>query len=341
MSLARTRLGALLVALIVAGAALAGCSDDSSDSAATTAPETTGAAFPVTIDTAYGEITVDEKPQRIVALSGRHIELLSLIDEQPVAFTDYGADNAELLDAYPWMEGTFTGEADPRLFTGEGLPSAEAVAAYEPDLILTTIWQTDEQLYEQLSQIAPTYVGTAVGTNTSWQDDLTALATLTGNDTAVVAETEAELAAALEASAERLPGLQGKTFQLAVLTDPETLTLTEYGVSPVMGLGLVPGDDQPTTVEEGGADSPTISRENVEKLTADVVLIPSRMPGNDTALKADPRVETLPASENGTLLFLTPQQWNAINGGSAVSEMWWLEQMTPVLEASALNGGEG
>lgn len=334
--IARTRATALAIGALAAvplvGSDAVGAADASVPAA--------DAASPVTIDTAYGEITVDGKPERIVALSGRHLELLTLLDEEPVAFTDYGADNDQLLASYPWMEGTYQGEPDPSLFTADYQPSAEAIAAWEPDLILTTIWQTDEELYEQLSQIAPTYVGIETDTNTDWQDDLAALATLTGHDTAVVEEAEAELAAGLAAAAERLPGLQGKSFYIAALGDGEQLWLTEYAAAPVAALGLKPGDGQPMEGEDA-ADAPRFSQENIDQLTADVVLIAAenRDPSGQfrAALEADPRLAALPASDNGTLIFLSPPQWNAVNGGTAASVLWWLDEIVPVLEGSALN----
>lgn len=340
MTLTRAHLLSAFAAAAVATAlVLTGCS--ASEPAATPAAESgSEAGFPVTIDTAYGEITVDEKPQRIVALSGRHVELLSLLDEQPIAFTDYGADTEQLLASYPWMEGTFEGDPDPALFTADYQPAVEAIAAYDPDLILTTIWQTDEQLFEQLSQIAPTYVGIETDTNTTWQADLTALATLTGHDVGIVAEQETEVDNALALAAEKLPGLQGASFFIAVLGDGEQLWLTEYAAEPLLALGLQPGDGQPVGGSEA-AGAPKFSQENIDQLTADVVLIAAenRDPSGQfrAALEADPRLAELPASENGTLIFLAPAEWNAVNGGSAASLLWWLDLTLPKLQASALN----
>lgn len=295
---------------------------------------------PVSLDTAYGEITVDKKPKRIVALGGRHLELLTLLGEKPVAFADYGSDKEQMLTSYPWLEGTIEGEPDLDLFTAEYQPAPEAIAALEPDLILTTIWQTDEKLYKQLSQIAPTYVGIEADTNTEWQDDLAALAKLTGHDEGIVADAQGELDAALESAAERLPGLQDKSFYIAALGDGDQLWLTEYAAEPAMALGLKPGEGQPVNGEEA-ADAPKYSQENIDQLTADVVLIAAenRDPSGAfrAALEADPRLAELPASKNGTMIFLATAQWNAVNGGTAASQVWWLNQIVPVLEESTLN----
>lgn len=340
MLVTRTHRSGLLAGIVVAVLVLSGCSAAAPEPDGAASPDLPGVGFPVTVDTAYGEISVKKDPERIVALNGRHLELLTVLDEVPIAFADYGADDAQFLASYPWLEGTYEGEADPELFTADYQPAPEAIAALDPDLILTTIWQTDETLYEQLSQIAPTYVGIEADTNTPWQDDLAALAALTGHDEQVVADTESELDTALAAAAEDLPGLQGKTFYAAALGDGEQLWLTEYPAAPLLGLGMEPGEGQPVEGSQA-ADAPTFSQENIDALTADVVIIAAenRDPSGEfrAALEADPRLDALPASKNGTLLFLDSGQWNAVNGGTAASVIWWLEQIEPVLAKSALN----
>ncbi len=344
--IAPRRITALLAGMLITILCLVGCAgnttsaNNTSESASPTSPTPDVGNFPATIDTAYGEITVDKKPERIVALDSGYVELLAFLDEKPVVFASYLSDNEELLTYSPWLAGTYQGEPDPSLFTADYQPSAEAVAAWKPDLILTTIWQTDEQLYKQLSQIAPTYVGIEPDTNTDWQANLAALATLTGHDAAVVDQVQADLDAALAAAAGRLQGLQGKTFHVAALGPDEQLWLTEYANAPLVGLGLKPGEGQPVSGEQA-ASAPKFSKENVDQLTADVVFVATehRDPSGEwqAALDADPRVAALPASQNGTLIYLTAPQWNAVNGGSPASVQWWLDEVVPLLEKSSLN----
>lgn len=325
------RLTTLVAGLLAAAVVLAGCGG-------TPAAETPAAApadAPVTLATAYGDITVDAKPQRIVALAGRHVELLNLLGEKPVAWADYLTTADEVLQYSPWMEGTYSTDPDPSLFTADYLPAPEAIAALKPDLILTTIWQTDEPTYAQLSQIAPTYVGTEKDTNTSWQDDLRSLATLTRNDPGIVEKVQAEHDATFAAAAAKLPALQGKSFYIAALGEGEQLWLTEYAASPLIALGLKPGEGQPTSGAQA-ADAPKFSLENVDKLTADVVIVATehRDPTGafKAALQADPRVAALPAAQNNALIYLDSTQWGAVNGGSAASEEWWLNGILPTLE---------
>ncbi|WP_066904597.1 ABC transporter substrate-binding protein [Millisia brevis] len=336
---------AALVGVLGAAMALAGCASDSAGSdASTTASAAADGAFPATIDTAYGEVTVDEKPERIVVFTDSYLDLLDILGERPTAWADGYGGEAAFLEWNPWLAGTYDEPGDPNLLTAEYAPSAEAVAALDPDLILTDVWNVDEPLYQQLSQIAPTYVGIDTDTQTSWQDNLNALALLTGHDPSIVADTEAKLDDTFAAAADRLPGLRDKTFQVPVFNGtPPQLYLSEYGNEAIARLGLVPGNGQPTD-GDGGLEVAPISLENIEQLDADVVFVAAAGSlGDDVidesfaALRADPRLADLPAERNGALLYLTSAQWLAVNGGTPASYTWWLDQVVPQLEQSALN----
>lgn len=345
---ARSRATALLAGVVSVGLVLAGCASNSSDGATNGAPSdsaSSNGAFPVTIDAAYGDVTVEKKPERIVAVGTDWIGLLDILGEKPVAVSGEESD----LDDYPWLQGRYDGDFNADLFTADYTDSPEAIAALQPDLILTSVWSVDEQLYERLSSIAPTYVGletTDEGGDTSWQDNLTSLAALTGHDEKIVEETEAKYDAALSDAAAKLPGLQGKTFQLGVLDgEDQQLQLTEYANEPIEALGLTPGDGQPTGGGDSiGANAPKYSMENIDKFSADVVFIvthESADPENKfrTAFEADPRVPELLAAKNGTLVYLYGPQWLAVNPPTPSSVQWWLDEVVPQLEASALNTG--
>ncbi|OZE91999.1 ABC transporter substrate-binding protein [Rhodococcoides fascians] len=347
------RATALLAGLVSVGLVLAGCSSDSSDGAtngassdsASSDSASSDGAFPVTIDAAYGDVTVEEKPERIVAVGTDWIGLLDVLGEKPIAVSGEASD----LDDYPWLQGLYDGDFNADLYTAEGMDSPEAIAALDPDLILTSVWSADEQVYDRLSSIAPTYVGLETqdeGGDTSWQDNLASLAALTGHDEKIVDETEAKYEATLSEAAAKLPGLQGKTFQLGVLDgDDQQLWLTEYANEPIEALGLTPGDGQPTGEGDSvAANAPKYSLENIDQFSADVVFIVTHEyadPENTfrTAFEADPRVPELAAAKNGTLVYLYGPQWLAVNPPTPSSVQWWVDEVVPQLEASALNTG--
>ena len=79
-------------------------------------------SFPVTVEADNGPVTVDERPERIVSLSGSHTEILFAVDagDQVVAVDEYSY--------YP---------ADAPVTDLSGFtPNTEAIAEYDPDLVL-------------------------------------------------------------------------------------------------------------------------------------------------------------------------------------------------------------
>ena len=115
----------ILVAVALAFA-LAACSDDP---AITTAPtggsataSTGSAAFPVTVTGTNGDVTIDSRPERIVSLSPTATEDLFAIGagDQVVAVDD---------------QSNYPGDAPTTDLSGFE-PNVEAIAGYEPDLVV-------------------------------------------------------------------------------------------------------------------------------------------------------------------------------------------------------------
>ncbi|MGO1791676.1 MAG: ABC transporter substrate-binding protein [Micrococcaceae bacterium] len=326
----------LSVALVLTGCGSEGASNGSDD--VSTDPGSS-AGYPVTVDTAWGELTIEEKPERIVVFGPMYVDVLTSLDEPVTAFTSGNlATEDQLLQNYPWLEG-LTGPFDPEVATAAADVSLEAVAAYEPDLILGTIWTTPEDRYEQFSQIAPTYVGRDSDVATGWEDVLTDVGALTGKPeeaTQLIAEVEAAFADA----AERLPGLQGKTYS-AVTFNLDKNEFVFTSTAPwLQDLGLVPAENQPTSNISQG-QTPNLSLENIEQLNGDVLIIGESYlsaPGETQQfLEADPRFSELPASQNGAVLFQPSAVGLANTNGGPIALRWMLDQVVPQLEEMPLN----
>ncbi|RBY95000.1 ABC transporter substrate-binding protein [Blastococcus sp. TBT05-19] len=109
---------ALLLALLLSVTAC-GSGDSGGDSAA----ETSGSAsFPVTVTGSNGEITLEEQPRSIVSLSPSATEMLFAIG---------AGDQVEAVDDY----SNFPEDAPVTDLSGF-TPNAEAIAGYEPDLVV-------------------------------------------------------------------------------------------------------------------------------------------------------------------------------------------------------------
>ncbi|EJL91481.1 Fe2+-enterobactin ABC transporter substrate-binding protein [Pantoea sp. GM01] len=139
-------------------------------------------AWPRTVQGANGPLTLSKAPQRIVSTSVTLTGSLLAIDA-PVIASGATAPNSRLADD----QGFFRQWSDvakqhqlKRLYIGE--PSAEAVAAEAPDLIIVSATGNDSaiKLADQFSAIAPTLVVNY--DDKSWQDVVTLLGQATGHD---------------------------------------------------------------------------------------------------------------------------------------------------------------
>lgn len=148
--------------LVAAALVLAGCgSDDEPASGAASTPQAGDEAFPRTIEHAMGSTEIPERPERVVVLDTGELDAVLSLGLTPVGavttavsdgFLSYLADDASGVE----VVGTI---AEPDL---------EAVAALEPDLILSNKVR-HEDVYDQLSQIAPTVFAEAVGE--TWKEN--------------------------------------------------------------------------------------------------------------------------------------------------------------------------
>lgn len=142
----------------------------------------TAADWPRQVTDSRGVHTLESMPTRIVSTSVTLTGSLLAIDA-PVVASGATTPNNRVADAQGFMRqwGDIAKKRQvSRLYIGE--PSAEAVAAQMPDLILISATGGDSAmaLYDQLSTIAPTLVINY--DDKSWQELLTQLGTLTGHE---------------------------------------------------------------------------------------------------------------------------------------------------------------
>src|SRR4051794_63263 len=140
----------LAAALTITSCGSAADSGDSAGAGSGTSSNSSG-AFPVTVPTAFGDVTVDEEPTRVVALGWGDAETALALGVQPVGASDWLAFGGEGVG--PWAAGAYD-EAPEIIDTLE--PSYEQIAALRPDLILDTKSPATQDRFDTLSAIAPT-----------------------------------------------------------------------------------------------------------------------------------------------------------------------------------------
>ncbi|WP_454295421.1 iron-siderophore ABC transporter substrate-binding protein [Salana multivorans] len=276
------------VALIAAASALTLAACSSSSPSTTTTPETEESsaetqaeetsseapadesAFPATIDTKFGAVTVEEQPERVVALGWGDAEVALALGVQPVGASDWVAFGGEGVG--PWAEGLYD-EAPEIIGTME--PSYEAIAALEPDLILDVRSSGDQERYDRLSSIATT-VGVPEGGD-SWlatrDQQVDMIAAALGQSEAGQALIDEVDEAFAEVSAAH-PDWAGKTVTVATRTSEGwgAYATTDGRVQLLEGLGFT----QSPTIESLPLDengwSVTISAEQLDLLDADLLV---------------------------------------------------------------------
>jgi len=290
-------------------------------------------AFPVTVSTAFGDVTIEEEPTRVVALGWSDAETALALGVEPVGASDWLAVGGNGLG--DWVEQGYTEEPE-MIETLE--PSFEAIAALEPDLILDTRSSATQERYDLLSEIAPT-IGQPEGVGpyqTTWQQQLDLVGQALGR-TDEAAALEAEVEQAFTDAAEANPGFQGTEVAVGAYTSE--------------GFGAyVSGDARVAFMEQLGfrnkqaiEDQATenffipVSEEQLDLLDAELtVVFPIFVEASE--FTGNPLWQALPSVQEGRAVVLDDTTTlNAFSSASAPGLLYALDTVVPQF-ADALGG---
>jgi len=321
--------------IAVAALSLAGCSADSdtdSDGGSTAG----GAGFPVTVETAFGDVTVDEKPQRVVALGWGDAETALALGVQPVGASDWLAFGEENDGVGPWAQGLY--DTPPEII-GTLEPSYEAIAALEPDLILDTKSSGDQARYDRLSGIAPTIGVPEGGENylTDFEDQMDLVSTALGEEAEgdrLVAESES----AVEAVADAHPEWDDLTVTAATKTSEGWGAYIEGSerVDLLEEFGFDQNPEISALTPNAGGFSVDISSEELDVIDADVIIaFPIFIETSE--ITDDPQWQQLPAVKAGHDIVIDGDVSSAYSLGTSLSRQYALDQLVPLLEDATAN----
>jgi iron complex transport system substrate-binding protein len=256
----------------------------------TTVPPTTAQddGFPITIEAPNGSVTVDERPERIVSISPTSTEVLFAIGagDQVVAVGDqsnYPAD-APMTD----LSG----------FT----PNVEAIASYDPDLVLLSFDPGD--VIASLEAIGiPVVLHPAALTVEGAYDQWVQVGEVTGH-TEDAHEVVTTTAASIAGSVSTLPdGTEGLTYYYEL--DPTMYSLTSSTlVGSLFGLTLMVNIADPA--DEDGFGYPQLTAEYVLDANPSILyLADTKCCGQTVATVAErPGWNVLPAVAKGDVVEL-------------------------------------
>ncbi|OZE99514.1 MULTISPECIES: iron-siderophore ABC transporter substrate-binding protein [Nocardiaceae] len=320
----RTSRLALLAPAVAAVAALTMTACSSSDSSGTDAE---GA----TVSTIFGDVTVPENPQRVVALGWSDAETALALGVQPVGASDWLAVGGDGLG--PWVEESYD---TPPTILGTYEVDVESVAALDPDLILWTRSTNDQATYDKLSELAPTVgapAGTEIAYGTTWDGQTELVAEALGKEAegqALIDETNAAFDAATSAN----PEFDGKNVvvgtlysgQLGAYVDGDTR------VEFMKRLGFVNKPEIQAQASDGKF-AIDLSAENAAQLDADLTVM---FPIGETAdaIANDPSIQGLPVARDGRLVILGDLDLsNAFSAASVAGTRYALENAVPLFAA--------
>lgn len=326
---------------------LAACGDDSSDED-TTASEgsTTPAAdaFPVTIEHAYGETTIEQQPERVATVAWANHEVPLALGVVPVGMSKatWGDDDGD--GVLPWVEDQLEelGAETPVLFDETEGIDFEAVADTQPDVILAAYSGITKEEYETLSKIAPVVAYPEVAWGTSLQDMIRIESEALGlaeEGEQLVADLDAQIAESFEAR----PELAGKSAMFAFI-DPNDLSQIGFYTTHDTRPGFMEsvGMTTPQVVEEASAETEefyvTRSAENPEDFADVDVFVTYGDPDGDMVemLQSDPLLSKIPAIKKGAIAILEDSTPLAASANpSPLSIGWGIDEYFDLFAAAA------
>lgn len=300
-------LGATISALLLVGCQTA--NPKSSGDPVIDAKET-DSQYPLVISHAFGETTIESKPERIAAIGWENQDTPLSLGIVPVGVSaaNYGEVTEHQL--HPWTDSAFRalGEENPVVFDDIDGLDYEAISDSQPDVILAAYSGITEEEYQLLSEIAPVVAYPEVPWQTYWRDQTILNAAGMGmkaEGEAKVAETDALIADKLNAYPE-LAGTKTAffwispddfgTFYVYLPADPRAAYLTD--------LGLAFPDSVLALAENTEDFSVTLSRENADQLSdVDMMVVYGDQALLD-ALQADELMSRIPAIQNGAVVLV-------------------------------------
>jgi iron complex transport system substrate-binding protein len=317
--------GAALLAVALLATSCGSDPADDGDAAAATSGAASG-AFPVTVATAFGDVTVEEEPTRVVALGWSDAETALALGVQPVGASDWLGFGGEGVG--PWAQGRYD-EAPELIDTLE--PSLEAIAALEPDLILDTRSAATQERYDLLSQIAPT-ISQPEGVGpyqTTWQQQLELVGQALGR-TEEATQLEADVEGQFTDAAAAHPEFDGTEVAVAAYTS-EGFGAYVRGDSRLDFMEQLGFVNKPAIQELSGTNFfVSVSDEQVSLLDAPLtVVFPIFVEAS--AITSNPVWGTLPSVQQGHALVLEDQNLvSAFSSGTPLGIEFALENAVPL-----------
>lgn len=337
------RLTAAAAALALAATGLSACSTGSTaekDDTASSVSQAEAGAFPVTIEHAYGETTIEKEPRRVVALGWSDPDVVLSLGVVPVGASNnsWGGTKAGSTvwfdEALAEIEGA---EAPKRIDdTSSGIAGAVGdIAKLQPDLVVATNSGMTKKEYVKLSKLGvPIVAYPGKAWMTSWSDSLDIIGKALGRNKAAD-EVEAEVEQTLSEAKQDYPGLVGKSHFVSWIDPTDTSSVGVYGDNRATVLTEV-GMTQPSWVEgiTKGQAYGTVSAERAATLESELVLLTAESRAEAGKIAKDKLIAKIPAVAAGNVWWDLPDHSTAyaLDVATTLSLPYMVEHLLPELD---------
>ena len=330
-------------AAVAVAATLSACSTGSTATQGTTASNASkveAGAFPVTVEHAYGETTIEEEPKRVVALGWSDPDVVLSLGVVPVGASNnsWGGTKEGSTIWFDEALAEIDGAEPPKRIddTSSGIAGAVGdIAKLQPDLVLATNSGMTKAEYQKLSKLGVPVVAYPDGAwMTSWRDSLDLIGQALGRNK-LADEVEVDVEETLAEAEDKHPNLVGKSHFVSWIDPTDTSSIGVYGDNRATVLTEV-GLTQPDWVEKvtNGEAYGSISAERAATLEADLVLLTAESKAEADKLTDDKLVAKIPAVAAGNVWWDLPDHSTAyaLDVATPLSLPYMAEHLLPKLD---------
>jgi iron complex transport system substrate-binding protein len=321
--------------LLLACCVVAACGGDDSTSTSTEGDAATS-GFPVTIEQKLGSVTIEKRPERVVALDYPSADAAIALGVVPVGMYEVSYVEGGVQE---WTKAALKGSTPELINTDKGFPF-EKIAALRPDVILATnTYPLIADSWDKLNAIAPVVGHVGTPGQDPWQDGVEQIGKALGREAEaerLIAETEGRIEQ-VKADHPEFAGKRVSFFNFApsdglYVIDQDSDASIKFLVG--LGFGGVPdsigklGGKNGLKSVEGRAK---VSPERYEVIDADVILGTSPDPAALKQLESDRLFSNVPAVARGSFVGLGIGPATAMAFPSALGVRYALDELTPKL----------
>ncbi len=258
----------------------------------------------------YGETEVPENPERIMVLDPALLDITLALGVVPSGASPIFPSQDAPGPFPPYLDGV-EGIGDEIEEVGPaGAPNLESLASFGPDLIVGSSFYFDENVYESLSEIAPT-VALATYSNPMWKEEIVPLV----GEIYGVPEAAEEAVAEYEGRIENLGSELGNPEEIVVssvnvFADSISLNGTVSPSSLVLGdIGFARPEAQTFELTEDDLSSLPISEERIPDMDGDEIFVYVTDAAAFENLRENELWQTLEAVESDNAHPVTSTAW--------------------------------